>query len=101
MNASFTSRRGASGATSATSSVSRGSSDRQSSPAKPNTAAEIPSLGVPSASQAPRAGHDAAGYNLCRIEGNPGAWHCEIVVRGLAHDGESVSEIRRFALSWP
>jgi 3',5'-cyclic AMP phosphodiesterase CpdA len=58
----------------------------------------IPALGAPSASQAPRAGHDAAGYNLCRIEGQPGAWRCEIVVRGLAHDGETMGEIRRIAL---
>jgi 3',5'-cyclic AMP phosphodiesterase CpdA len=55
----------------------------------------VPVLGVPSASQAPRPGHAAAGYNLCRIEGQPGAWRCEIVARGLSDDGETVTEIRR------
>ena len=61
--------------------------------------APIPAVGVPSASQAPRPGHDAPGYNLCHIEGRPGSWRCEIVARGLGADGESMTEIRRTSLA--
>ncbi len=59
----------------------------------------IPALGVPSASQAPRAGHATAGYNLCRIDGEVGAWRCEIVARGLSPDGERMGEVKRFMLT--
>ena len=59
----------------------------------------IPAVGVPSASQVRRAGRDPPGYNLCRIEGQAGAWRCEIVSRGLAHDGETMTEIKRMSLS--
>ncbi len=59
----------------------------------------IPALGVPSASQVSRDGHGSAGYNLCRIEGDGGVWRCEIVARGLARDGETMGEIRRFAVA--
>jgi 3',5'-cyclic AMP phosphodiesterase CpdA len=55
----------------------------------------IPAVGVPSASQFPRTGHDPPGYNLCYIEGQTGGWRCEIVGRGLAPDGASVTEINR------
>jgi 3',5'-cyclic AMP phosphodiesterase CpdA len=55
----------------------------------------IPALGVPSASQVPGAEHDSAGYNLYRIEGRAGAWRCEIVLRGLSRDGETMTEIKR------
>jgi 3',5'-cyclic AMP phosphodiesterase CpdA len=58
----------------------------------------IPALGVPSASQDPRTHHEPAGYNLCRIEGEAGAWRCEVVARGVAADGEHMREIRRIAL---
>jgi 3',5'-cyclic AMP phosphodiesterase CpdA len=58
----------------------------------------IPVVGVPSASEAPPGEHDAAGYNLYRIDGAAGAWRCELVSRGLAHDGARVSEIRRIEL---
>jgi len=57
----------------------------------------IPVLGVPSASQAPRATH-CAGYHLYRIEGRPGAWRCEAVARGLAPGGDAISEIKRITL---
>ena len=58
----------------------------------------IPVLGVPSASQAPRATH-GAGYHLYRIEGRPGAWRCEAVARGLAPGGDAISEIKRITLT--
>ena len=59
----------------------------------------IPAVGVPSASQVPRAAHDPPGYNLCHIEGQVGSWRCEIVCRGLGPDGETMTDIRRIALS--
>jgi 3',5'-cyclic AMP phosphodiesterase CpdA len=55
----------------------------------------IPAVGVPSASQIPRAGHDPPGYNLCRIEGQTGAWRCEIIGHGLASNGARMTEINR------
>jgi 3',5'-cyclic AMP phosphodiesterase CpdA len=58
----------------------------------------IAALGVPSASQVPRAEHGSAGYSLYRIEGQAGAWRCEIVARGLSRDGETMTEIKRIAV---
>ena len=54
----------------------------------------IPALGVPSASAS---GDDIerAAYNLYRIEGSAGAWHCEAVTRGLRTDGGEVVELMR------
>jgi len=59
----------------------------------------IPVVGAPSASQAPRPGHDPAGYNLCRIKGQAGAWSCEVIARGLAPDGGGTTEFKRISLS--
>ena len=56
----------------------------------------IPVAGVPSASQIPREHHAGGGYNLYRIDGQPGAWRCEIDARGLAPDGKSVMRVRQF-----
>jgi 3',5'-cyclic AMP phosphodiesterase CpdA len=61
--------------------------------------ARIPAVGVPSASaQAPRGDEDAAGYNLYRIDGEAGAWRCEMIERqrgvdSLFHDvaGQTLS----------
>jgi 3',5'-cyclic AMP phosphodiesterase CpdA len=64
----------------------------------PGPQRRIPVLGVPSASQAPR-GMQAAGYNLYRIEGRAGAWHCEAVARGLAPGGGGVTELKRTTLA--
>ena len=58
----------------------------------------IPAVGVPSASQAPRAEHGAAGYNLYRIDGAGGAWRCEMVSRGLSPDGSHMVELARVML---
>jgi 3',5'-cyclic AMP phosphodiesterase CpdA len=57
----------------------------------------VPVIGVPSASAAFGADHDAAGYNIYRIGGHPGGWTCEVTRRGLGADG-TVTERERFAL---
>jgi 3',5'-cyclic AMP phosphodiesterase CpdA len=59
----------------------------------------IPVVGVPSASEASPGEHDPAGYNLYRIEGDNGAWGCEVVSRGLTPDGKQVVEIERMMLA--
>jgi 3',5'-cyclic AMP phosphodiesterase CpdA len=55
----------------------------------------IPAVGVPSASAAAGGHWEPAGYNLYRIEGGPGAWHCEVLSRSLAGDGKWVDVGRR------
>jgi hypothetical protein len=47
----------------------------------------IPAVGVPSASEQPTAEHDAAGYNLYRVDGVPGSWRCQMIMRSLVGDG--------------
>ncbi len=59
----------------------------------------VPVVGVPSASASTGIKHDAGAYNLYRIGGGPGGWHCEVVSRGLHRSG-AVAELNRFALSW-
>ncbi|MFL5042173.1 MAG: metallophosphoesterase family protein [Xanthobacteraceae bacterium] len=56
----------------------------------------IPVVGVPSGS-APRAGRedDPAAYNLYRIEGGAGSWHCEMVSRGLRDGSTDIVELDR------
>jgi 3',5'-cyclic AMP phosphodiesterase CpdA len=56
----------------------------------------VPVIGVPSASAAFGTDHDAAGYNLYRIGGRPGAWSCEVSCRSLDAAG-AVIECERFA----
>jgi 3',5'-cyclic AMP phosphodiesterase CpdA len=56
----------------------------------------VPVIGVPSASAAFGTDHDAAGYNLYRISGRPGAWSCEVSCRSLDAAG-AVIECERFA----
>ena len=50
----------------------------------PGPHGQIPALGVPSASAALLDGYDVepAAHNLYRIDGNAGAWRCEMVARG-------------------
>src|SRR5262245_17530455 len=59
----------------------------------------IPFVGAPSASAAAASSRhdDPAGYNLFRIGGEPGAWHCEMVERGLR--GGAMVEIERRMLA--
>ena len=64
----------------------------------PGPQRSIPVVGVPSASATPPGEHDAAGYNLYRIDGPAGAWRCEAISRGLAPDGGAVVEIKRMEL---
>jgi 3',5'-cyclic AMP phosphodiesterase CpdA len=47
----------------------------------------VPAVGVPSASAATGGHWEPAGYNLYRIDGGPGAWHCEVSSRALGDDG--------------
>ncbi|WP_137045732.1 metallophosphoesterase [Pseudolabrys sp. FHR47] len=56
--------------------------------------ARVPAVGVPSASAAPGLDKDNAGYHLYRIDGAPGAWRCEMVVRAVSEDG-LVTEVKR------
>ncbi|TAK49878.1 MAG: metallophosphoesterase [Xanthobacteraceae bacterium] len=60
------------------------------------TGRAIPVIGVPSASAAGDASHDAAAYNLYRIARVRGDWVCEIVARGW-HEG-AMTELRRIRL---
>ena len=48
----------------------------------------IPAVGVPSASAIVSDHDEPAAYNLYRIAGEPGAWHCEAVTRGLDKGAE-------------
>lgn len=57
----------------------------------------VPAVGVPSASATPGLDKDNAGYHLYRIDGAPGAWRCEMVVRGMDEDG-MVEEVKRVTL---
>jgi 3',5'-cyclic AMP phosphodiesterase CpdA len=54
----------------------------------------VPAVGVPSASAAPGTTHDAAAYNLYRIDGAAGAWTCEIIARGMNAGGVIVEQQR-------
>jgi 3',5'-cyclic AMP phosphodiesterase CpdA len=56
---------------------------------------QIPAVGVPSASAAVRAKHDAAAYNLFRIENQGGAWRCHWTVRGFGTSPAAVTELRQ------
>ena len=54
----------------------------------------VPAVGVPSASAAPGMSHDAAAYNLYKIDGAPGAWTCEMIARGITPAGDVVEQKR-------
>ncbi|MBS0245042.1 MAG: metallophosphoesterase [Proteobacteria bacterium] len=57
----------------------------------------VPAVGVPSASAAPGADKDNAGYHLYRIDGGASAWRCEMAVRAMDADG-TVREVKRVNL---
>jgi 3',5'-cyclic AMP phosphodiesterase CpdA len=59
----------------------------------------VPAVGVPSASAAPGTSDDAAAYNLYRIDGAPGAWHCAMVSRGIGDSGTIVESAPRLLTS--
>ena len=59
--------------------------------------ARVPAVGVPSASAKPGMDKDAAAFNLYRIDGEAGAWRCEMLSRGVYSDGK-VGEVRRVKL---
>jgi len=59
---------------------------------------KIPAVGVPSASAAAlHGGEDGAGYNLFRIDGAAGRWHCELTARQRDADG-SIRDAERVPL---
>jgi 3',5'-cyclic AMP phosphodiesterase CpdA len=60
--------------------------------------ARVPAVGVPSASAKAGTRKDAAAYNLYRVDGEPGAWSCEMISRGIGPAGDVV-EIKRVQLS--
>jgi len=58
----------------------------------------IPVVGAPSASARTAHGdEDGAGYNLFRIDGEPGAWRCEMIARQRRAD-DSFGEVKRQTL---
>jgi 3',5'-cyclic AMP phosphodiesterase CpdA len=58
----------------------------------------VPAVGVPSASAAPGTRKDAAAYNLYRIDGDRGAWNCDMISRGTTAKGV-VGEVKRIKLA--
>ncbi len=59
----------------------------------------IPVVGVPSASAIISTHDEPAAYNLYRIGGAPGAWECEMTVRGYAFGREGIAELSRQRLA--
>ena len=58
----------------------------------------VPCIGAPSASAALDHHDEPAGYNLFEIDGEPGAWHCMVIARGMRDDG-TIGEISRQMLT--
>ena len=56
--------------------------------------AQVPAVGVPSASVKPGMEHDAAGYNLYRIKGKDEGWSCEMILRSFNANGTAIEERR-------
>ena len=61
--------------------------------------ARIPVFGVPSASCPPGYSPAPAAYNIYRIGGAPGAWHCEAIARGFRSEREGIVELTRQIVS--
>ena len=59
---------------------------------------KVAAVGVPSASATVGWKYDAAAYNLYTIEGEAGAWRCEMIARGLDRDGTRIVERKRVML---
>jgi 3',5'-cyclic AMP phosphodiesterase CpdA len=60
---------------------------------------KVAAIGVPSASATVGWKYDPAAYNLYAIEGNTGAWQCEMITRGLDRDGTRIIERKRMMLA--
>ena len=58
----------------------------------------IPAVGVPSASAIISTHDEPAAYNLYSIGGAPGAWQCEMAVRGFTFGRDGISELKRQTL---
>ena len=58
----------------------------------------IPAVGVPSASAIISTHDEPAAYNLYSIGGPPGAWQCEMIVRGFTFGRNGISELKRQTL---
>jgi len=58
----------------------------------------VPVVQVPSASAPYGDRHGAAGYNLYRIDGGPGAWSCEMEMRGVQANG-SIAALAKMQLT--
>ncbi|MCX5495218.1 metallophosphoesterase [Kaistia dalseonensis] len=54
----------------------------------------VPVVGVPAASTIPGGHRPAARYNLFKISGGPGAWHCHMTERGYQGPGSKIEVIR-------
>lgn len=61
--------------------------------------ASIACIGTASASGAPEGHDDPASYNLIEVEGEPHAWHCTLIVRGMSHGDRTIGEIDRRVLT--
>ena len=59
----------------------------------------IPCIGAPSASGSPDYKDDPAGYNLFEIDGEPGAWHCQMIARGMSRTDGTIGELSRQLLT--
>ena len=59
----------------------------------------IPCIGAPSASGSPSYKDDPAGYNLFEIDGEPGAWHCQMIARGISRADGTIGETSRQLLT--
>ena len=59
---------------------------------------KVAAIGVPSASGAVGWKYDPAAYNLYLVEGSADAWRCEMISRGLDHDGTRIVERKRMML---
>jgi 3',5'-cyclic AMP phosphodiesterase CpdA len=59
----------------------------------------IPCVGVPSASGSPTYKDDPGGYHLYEIEGEPGAWRCTAIARGLSREDGTIGELLRQELA--
>lgn len=58
-------------------------------------------VGVPSASAGPNDNKEPGAYNLYRIDGEPGAWHCEMIERGYKKGERGIVERSRLTLIKP